>query len=74
MIRVKFSDKDVQEFPNKGVARLAIMETLHLTAGTIKPVEAVDVMGVTMHGVSVEQPLNLRFAFIPELNGWMVAL
>jgi hypothetical protein len=64
MIRVRYSNGQVEEYKSAGDAKLMITTILFATHGSILPVEAIEVLGVTTAGVSVEKVLNIRLGVV----------
>lgn len=61
MIRVRYSNDEWKEYRTAAIAKFMILNELYASKGKITPVEAVEVFGVTTGGVSVEQPLTIRY-------------
>lgn len=74
MIKVTYSDNDIQEYKNLGIARMKIMENLHLSQGFIKPVWVTNILGATTDGISVEMDLEFKYGFNSILGGWVVVI
>ena len=68
MIRVRYNDGRVEEYKDLDNAKFMIATQLFASQGYILPEEAVEVMGVTTGGVSVERVLNIRLGVV-ELDG-----
>jgi hypothetical protein len=62
MIRVRYSDNTVTEHKSVDDANFMILNSLFTSKGKVVPVEAVEVMGITTGGVSVERELNIKAA------------
>jgi len=68
MIRVRYSNLEVVEYSDVELANFMAINTLFATHGYIEPIEAVEVMGHTSGGVSVERVLSIKLGFIQ--SGW----
>lgn len=64
MIRVRYSNYHVVEYKNMDIAKFMITNILFTSNGKILPVEAVEVLGTTMGGVSVERDLKIRLGVV----------
>lgn len=64
MIRVRYSDDHVSEYKNVDIANFFALNTMFSSSGRIIPLEAVEVMGVTSSGATVERLLNIKLGVI----------
>jgi len=64
MIRIRYSDNNIGEYKNVDVANFMALNTMFSTSGKIIPIEAVEVIGVTTGGVSVERILKIKLGVI----------
>lgn len=64
MIRVTYNDGSIQEYKTIKEAQFMISTALFASQGQIIPTEAVEVMGVTTGGVSVERVLNIKLGVV----------
>jgi hypothetical protein len=64
MIRVRYNDGSVGEYKSIKEAQFLISTVLFASNGAIIPEEAVEVMGHTISGVSVERVLNIRLGVV----------
>lgn len=64
MIRIKYSNNEVREYPSAKIAQFMILNQMFASQGYIFPVEAADVFGTTTSGVIVEKPLTINFGII----------
>lgn len=66
MIRVRYSNSDVKEYKDVELANFMALNVLFATQGGIIPTEAVEVMGHTTAGVSVERVLQIKLGVIDD--------
>lgn len=64
MIKITYSNDEVQEYPTVSIAKFMVLNHLFSSQGQVYPVEAVDVFGATTHGVIVERPLKIRLGAV----------
>lgn len=64
MIRIRYSDNSVQEYQTEALAKFMVLDTLFSTGGRIIPLEAIEVMGTTISGVTVERDLKIKLGII----------
>ena len=64
MIRIRYSDNSVKEYHNEALAKFMVLDTLFSTAGNVIPLEAIEVMGTTIGGVTVERDLKIKLGVI----------
>jgi hypothetical protein len=64
MIRIRYSDNSVKEYQTEALAKIMVLDTLLSTAGRIIPLEAIEVMGTTISGVTVERDLKIKLGII----------
>lgn len=64
MIRIRYSDNSVKEYQTEALAKIMVLDTLLSTAGRIIPLEAIEVMGTTIGGVTVERDLKIKLGVI----------
>lgn len=64
MILVRFNDGSVGEYKSLGQAKFMVATALFGSQGKLLPIEAVEVIGVTTGGVSVERVLNIRIGAV----------
>lgn len=64
MIRVRYNDGTVEEYKSLSDAKFKISTMLFASQGATLPEEAVEVMGVTTGGVSVERVLDIRLGVV----------
>ena len=69
MIRIKYNNNEVHEYPNVRVAQFMLLNRLFLSQGRIFALEAADVFGKTMTGVIVERPLVVKLGMV-VFNEW----
>ena len=68
MIRVRYSNSEVKEYKDVELANFMALNILFATQGHIMPLEAVEVIGHTTGGVSVERDLKIKLGLIEA--GW----
>lgn len=64
MIRVKYSNDSVQEYSSVELAKFMVSSILFASLGTVYPIEATEVFGVTTGGVSVEKDLKIKWGAV----------
>lgn len=64
MIKIRYSNDEVQEYPTVNIAKFMVLNHLFSSRGQVFPVEAVDVWGATTAGVFVERPLKIRLGAV----------
>lgn len=64
MIRIRYSDNHTHEYKDVDRAKFMVLNILFQSNGHVVPVEAIEVLGVTSHGVSVERDLKIKLGVI----------
>jgi len=64
MIRIQYSDNSVKEYQSEALAKYMVLDTLFSTGGRVIPLKAIEVMGTTITGVSIERDLKIKFGLI----------
>lgn len=64
MIRIRYSDDSIKEYKSLDVANFMVLNTLFSSGGRVAPIEAVEVMGVTTSGATVERMLKIKLGAI----------
>lgn len=64
MIRIRYSNYHEVEYKSMDHAKFMITNILFTFSGKIFPVEAVEVMGTTVSGVSVERDLKIKLGVV----------
>lgn len=64
MIRIRYSDGNTMEYKDVGLAKFMVLNVLFTSGGNIIPVEAIEVLGHTTGGVSVERDLKIKLGVI----------
>ena len=68
MIRIRYSDNSVKEYHDEALAKFMVLDTLFSTGGNVIPLEAIEVIGTTIGGVTVERDLKIKLGVIEF--GW----
>jgi hypothetical protein len=64
MIRVAYSNGSVDEYRTVELAKFMVVTTLFASRGDVVPIHAVEVLGITTGGVSVERDLRIRLGLV----------
>lgn len=64
MIRIIYSNTEIEEYPSVDVARFMASTRLFTSHGQVFPVSAVEVFGHTSSGVVVERDLTIRLGMV----------
>lgn len=64
MIRIRYSDNSICEYKDVDRAKFMVLNILFMSGGHIVPVEAIEVLGHTTGGVSVERDLKIKLGVI----------
>ncbi len=64
MIRIRYSDNSVKEYHTEALAKYMVLDMVFSTGGRVIPLQAIEVLGTTIAGVSVERDLKIRFGVI----------
>lgn len=64
MIRVKYSNDYVGEYNSLALAKFMVMSILFASQGEVLPIEATEVWGCTINGVSVEKDLKIKLGVV----------
>jgi hypothetical protein len=60
MIRIRYSNDEIKEYRTANLAKFMIANVLFSSNGTVIPVQAVEIFGITSGGVSVERDLKIN--------------
>jgi len=74
MIEIKFNNDTKVMARDITSAKLRILSVLSMSKGTVRPVEAINILGTTTGGVTVEMEMKVSLFWDEAANGWLVDL